>query len=173
MSDKTKLIWILAAALAMEKSTMETIEERAARIRNHPEIVERFKKHVKETSWQVAQLETSLRQLGVDPAAEGDPLVGSLAEIGQLLASGDILRNSIANSAFERFEMAVYSTAADAAEKAGEHEIARICGTILRQEEAMAEWLEENLASTPLVYLMFDEIHPQVATQPPQQQQSA
>jgi ferritin-like metal-binding protein YciE len=164
---KQDLVSILADALDMERVTMEILEQRAERIRNHPEVVERFKKHIKESSWQVAQLENALRHLGAEPPAEAsEPKPGSLAAIGALLASGEMLRNSIANSVFERFEMAAYMTAASAAEKAGEHEIARICDTIVRQEEAMAEWLEEHLPSTPLVYLMFDEIHPQVASTP-------
>jgi ferritin-like metal-binding protein YciE len=157
MNDKNreKLSVALAEALAMEVRTIEILENRADRIRNHPGVVERFKKHIKETSWQIAQLETMLKQLGEETRVPG----GALAEIGALLASDDIVRSSIANSAFERFEMAAYARIAAIAEKAGEHEIARIAGTILRQEEVMAQWLEEHLPNTPLVYLMFDEIH--------------
>jgi ferritin-like metal-binding protein YciE len=155
MTDKEKLVSMLAEACDMERKTIEVLEERADRIRNHPAVVDRFKRHIKETSWQIAQLEQALRQLGVDPAA---PAPTALAEVGVLLASGDVIRNSIANSAFERFEMAVYARLAAAAEQAEEHELSRICSTILRQEETMAEWLEEQLPQTPLVYLMFDDI---------------
>jgi ferritin-like metal-binding protein YciE len=146
---------MLAEARDMEKRTIEVTEDRADRIRNHPAVLDRFKKHIKETSWQVAQIEACLKQLGLE---DFQPESSGIADIGALLASGDVIRNSIANSAFERFEMAVYARIAEAAEKAGELEIARICATIMRQEETMAEWLEEHLAQTPLVYLMFDEI---------------
>jgi ferritin-like metal-binding protein YciE len=167
MTDKNDLISMLIEALGMEKKTIEILEDRADRIRNHPEVVERFKKHIKETSWQIAQLENSVRQLGGEASLSGETGRNGIAEIGALLASGEVIRNSIANSAFERFEMAVYSRIAEAAELAGEHEISRICSTIQRQEETMAEWLEEHLATTPLVYLMFDEIHTQVTEGPP------
>lgn len=160
MTDKEKLAAMLAEARIMEKRTIEILEGRADRIRNHPEVVERFKKHIKETSWQIAAIEAGLKQLGVENFQAESP---ALADIGCLLASGDVIRNSIANSAFERFEMAVYSRIAEAAEKAAEHEIARTAGTIMRQEETMAEWLEEHLAQTPLVYLMFDEINAAVS----------
>ncbi len=156
MTDKETLASMLAEAWEMERKTIEVLEDRADRIRNHPEVVDRFKKHIKETSWQIAQLEHALKQLGAEPDASRS---SSLAEVGVLLASGDVIRNSIANSAFERFEMAVYSRLVAAAEQSGEYETARISATIMRQEEAMAEWLEEHLAQTPLVYLMFDEIN--------------
>lgn len=155
MTEKEKLAIMLADALQMEKQTIEILEQRADRIRNHPVVVERFKKHIKETSWQIAQLENSLKQLSPEtPPSDGL----TIGDIAVLLASGDVIQNSIANSAFERFEMAVYKRLSEAATTAEEHEVARICDTIMRQEEAMAEWLEENLGQTPLVYLMFDEI---------------
>lgn len=155
MTDKRKLASLLTEAWEMERKTIDILEARADRIRNHPGVVERFKKHLKESSWQIAQLETCLKQLGFDgPLHEGS----AIAEVGALLASGDVIRSSTANSAFERFEMAVYSRLGEMAKQSGEHEIARICYTIMRQEEFMAEWLEEHLAQTPLVYLMFDEI---------------
>lgn len=160
MTDKEKLASMLAEAWTMEKRTIEILEIRADRIRNHPEVVERFKRHIKESSWQIAQIEAGLKQLGVESCR---PESSGLADVGCLLASGEVIRNSIANSAFERFEMAVYSRIADAAEQAGEHEIARTASTIMRQEETMAEWLEEHLPQTPLVYLMFDEINAAVA----------
>jgi ferritin-like metal-binding protein YciE len=46
---------------------------------------------------------------------------------------------------FEHLEIACYRSVIGAAEELGDTETARVCTEILREEEAMAGWLEQRL----------------------------
>jgi ferritin-like metal-binding protein YciE len=52
---------------------------------------------------------------------------------------------SIASYAFEAMEIASYRILVSTARQVGDNETARVCEEILHDEEAMADWLENNI----------------------------
>jgi len=65
----------------------------------------------------------------------------------------EVMKGSIACSAFEAMEIASYRILVDTARQVGDEETARTCEQILQEEEAMASWLEQNLPVLTQQYL--------------------
>jgi ferritin-like metal-binding protein YciE len=63
------------------------------------------------------------------------------------------MKGSIASTAFEAMEAASYRILIATAEEAGDPETARVCQGILREEEAMEDWLKQHMASVTQQYL--------------------
>lgn len=76
--------------------------------------------------------------------------------VGGMTASDEIIKGAMAGYVFECFEIASYTTLIAAAQSAGESEVAHVCGEILVQEEAMAEWLLEHLPQLTEEFLVRD-----------------
>lgn len=63
------------------------------------------------------------------------------------------MKGLLASYTFEHMEIASYTILIAAANSVGEAEIARVCEQNLREEEAMAEWLESNLPQVTQTFL--------------------
>ena len=70
-----------------------------------------------------------------------------------LFAHDEIVKASMGSYVFEAMEIAAYRSLIVAAEACGDQETKRVCEGILREEEAMAHWLDEHLPSITRKYL--------------------
>lgn len=146
----------LRDAHAMEKQAEKMLETQASRLEHYPQLKNRIEQHITETRGQVEKIEQCLALLGTDTSAVKD-MGGKLAAFGQgmsgMMASDEVVKGSMASYAFEHFEISSYKALIQAAEKVGKPDIARICEEILREEEAMADWLSKNLDDTTRQFL--------------------
>ncbi|MDP9196327.1 MAG: ferritin-like domain-containing protein [Pseudomonadota bacterium] len=152
---RQNLVHWLRDAYAMEHQAIEMMERQADRIKNYPELKERISRHVQETKNQAERLEQCLKRLGEDTSVfktTMGKMVGFAQAMSGLFVSDEIVKGSVAGYVFEHYEIGNYKVLIAAAQKAGEEEIARICGEILKEEEEMARWLEKHL---PLVVQQF------------------
>src|SRR5690606_41792030 len=108
----------------------------------------------------VRALESLLERYFVSLGTPVSPLEASAAaSVGNLQAHGgafmgdEVVKGAIGSYTFEHLEIAVYRSLLGAAEEIGDPETARVCREILRQEEAMAGWLEEHLPEITRRYL--------------------
>jgi ferritin-like metal-binding protein YciE len=156
---KENLINWLADAHGMEQHALTLLAGQEKRIENYPEILIQVKKHKEETAWQSSQIDKCLKILGADPSTF-KKLTGRLsanaAALTTMMASDEIIKDSIANSAFEHLEIATYTAIISAAEASGEQEVADICREILAQEQEMAAWLDGHLPQMATTFLMRD-----------------
>lgn len=81
--------------------------------------------------------------------------MGTMAALGHSMAGDEIIKNSLANFAFENYEIAAYSSLLTLADAGHFGEAKRLLEQSLAEERAMAKWLEENL---PMVTLQFAEL---------------
>jgi ferritin-like metal-binding protein YciE len=140
----------------MEMHAVSFLERQQESIENYPLLAGRIAQHREETLWQISQLERCLGILGAEPSTIKNvmgTLSANMGAMGTMFASDEILKDSIASTAFEHLEIASYKVIIAAAEQAGEAEIARLCQGILDQEVAMAAWLEEHLPETTAQFL--------------------
>jgi hypothetical protein len=76
-------------------------------------------------------------------------LFGTMLGQGQSISTeffqDEITKNFLADYAAEHFEIASYKALIATAEQIGEHQCIPVLREILREEEAMARWLEEHL----------------------------
>ncbi|PSJ57539.1 ferritin-like domain-containing protein [Kumtagia ephedrae] len=157
MSDAREwLIQWLRDAHAMEEQAETMLNGELSRLENYPELSERIRLHVEETKQQASRLRRCLDALGEGTSTMKDA-GGKLMAMGQSLsgvfAGDEVMKGSLAGYTFEHMEIASYTILVSAANALGEAEIARVCEQNLREEEAMAEWLKNNLPKTAEQFL--------------------
>jgi ferritin-like metal-binding protein YciE len=150
----------LKNAHAMETQALSIMRPQVARIANYPEVKARLEQHVVETEGQIARLEAILEGLGHNRSMLRDTAMsaaGTIAALGHSTAPDEILKNSFANFAFENYEIAAYESLITLAELAGADDAVESLQANLEEEDAMANWLSENLASVTQKYVELTE----------------
>lgn len=145
----------LRNAHAMENQALSIMTPQVSRIENYPEVAARLEQHIEETNGQIARLDEILAGLGESSSTIKDTalsFMGTMAALGHTVAPDEILKNSMANFAFENFEIAAYTSLLTLAEAGGETRILSALEQNLAEERAMAEWLEEHLPAVTLRY---------------------
>ncbi len=138
----------LKNAHAMENQAVSIIKPQLKRIENYPQVARRLEHHLQETENQMKRIEDILGSLDEDHSAMKDWMLsagGSMAAIGHSMADDEILKNSIANFAFENYEIAAYNSLLIMAEMGGFQSAMAALRENLSEEENMARWLSENL----------------------------
>lgn len=146
--QRKRFIAWLNDAYSMERSLAKVLENHAKDAKDHPEIRQRDEQHLAETRHHAELVERCLEILGEKPSAIKGAMGSAMGTV-QGAATGmfgdEIMKNFISDYAAENMEIACYLSLIAAAEELGEPEIASICGQILKQEEAMAEWLAQRI----------------------------
>jgi ferritin-like metal-binding protein YciE len=157
MSDAREwLIQWLRDAHAMEEQAETMLSGQLSRLEHYPELSNRIQLHLEETKQQASRLQSCLDRIGEGTSSmkdAGGKLMATAQSISGVFAGDEVMKGSLASYTFEHMEIASYTILIAAAKAAGETEVARICEQNLREEEAMAEWLERNLASTTTMFL--------------------
>lgn len=150
----------LKNAHAMENQALSIMKPQVARNENYPEIEAQLNIHIAETEEQIERLEAILDSLGEDRSALKDlalSLAGTFAAVGHTVAPDEILKNSMANFAFENFEIAAYKSLIALAEASGNDDAIDELELSLNEEFDMAEWLDDNIEEVTLQFLELKE----------------
>ncbi|MER8828687.1 ferritin-like domain-containing protein [Mesorhizobium sp. M0938] len=157
MSDTREwLVQWLRDAHAMEEQAETMLNGQLSRLESYPELSKRIRQHVDETKGQAARLRTCLEGLDEDTSTlkdAGGKLMAAAQSLSGVFAGDEVMKGSLASYTFEHMEIASYRILIAAAESLGETEVARACEQNLREEEAMAEWLKNNLPATTKQFL--------------------
>jgi len=155
-ADEHLMDW-LRDAHAMEEQAETMLTSMAGRIENYPEVHQRIQQHIEETRGQQRLVRQCIERRGGDTSALKD-LAGKITATFQgfsgALASDEILKGAMFSFAFENLEVAAYRQLVAAARYVGDTETAEVCAGILKEEIAMAEWLDHN--SDALVRLFLE-----------------
>jgi ferritin-like metal-binding protein YciE len=158
MADKAKDIYIvgLRNQHAVENQAVELLERQVGRLENYPEMRERMRLHIEESKEQARRLEELLSSLGTSESTLKDTmmsLAGNVMAIGHSTATDEVVKNTFANFAFEHYEIAAYKSllvlAASISHEAGKS----LLETPLKEEQAMADWIEQQIGATTLRYV--------------------
>jgi len=158
MADKAKDIYIvgLRNQHAVENQAVELLERQVGRLENYPEMRERMRLHIEESKEQARRLEELLSSLGTSESTLKDTmmsLAGNVMAIGHSTATDEVVKNTFANFAFEHYEIAAYKSllvlAASISHAAGKS----LLETSLKEEQAMADWIEQQIGATTLRYV--------------------
>lgn len=150
----------LKNAHAMENQALSIMKPQASRIESYPEVEAKLQEHIAETEGQIERLERILDALGEDKSSLKDlalSVAGTFAAIGHTAAPDEILKNSMANFAFENFEIAAYKSLIALAETSGNDASVADLEANLEEEIAMAEWLDENIEAVTLKFSSLKE----------------
>ncbi len=139
-----------------ERAALELMNRQVERIENYADIKARLQQHIQETHEQIARLERVLESLGESRSVLKDyalSLIGNMAAITHAFTQDEIIKNSIANFAFENYEIAAYKSLIQLAGETGHQEAERPLQETLREEEAIASWIDSRLPDVTHTYL--------------------
>jgi ferritin-like metal-binding protein YciE len=158
MSDQVRDIYItgLRNQHAVENQAIELLERQVGRLENYPEMRERMQRHIEESRAQATRLEELLSGLGTSESTMKDmamSLTGNLLAIGHSTATDEVVKNTFANFAFEHYEIAAYKSLLVLADTTGHAPAKAALETSLKEEQAMADWIEQHIAPTTLRYV--------------------
>ncbi|MBA4784853.1 MAG: ferritin-like domain-containing protein [Rhizobiales bacterium] len=150
----------LKNAHAMENQALSIMKPQVSRIENYPEVAARLEQHVRETEGQMSRIDDLLQQLDESHSSIKDmalSFTGGMAAMGHTVAGDEILKDSFANYAFEHFEIASYKSLLTLAELGGFAFATSVLQTNLKEEEQMAQWIDENLRTVTLRFASLRE----------------
>jgi len=155
-----RLMEWLRDAHAAEEQADTMLSGMARRIENYPELKARIEQHLEETKRQAELVRGCIERRGGGTSTVKDA-GGKLIAIGQALSGmfvGDeVMKGAIASTAFEAMEAESYRILINTAELVGDPETKRVCEEILREEEAMEQWLKDNTPFLTQKYLRREE----------------
>ena len=138
----------LRNAHAMENQAREMIERQLDRLDAYPDVRARLQEHLQETETQIQRLDQCLGEFGESASTIKDTtqsLMGNMAALAHTVASDEILKNTFANNAFENFEIASYKSLLSLADLAGATSCKSPLEASLREEQAMAAWIDQHV----------------------------
>lgn len=149
-NDKQKdlvIAW-LNDAYAMENAQIPTLENHAKDAKENPTISGRISRHVEETRRHADMVKDCVQRLGGD-TSKVKGAMGSIMGKAQSVSTGmfkdELIKNALMDFTAENLEIASYKALIAAAEQVGDSQTAQTCRDILRDEEEMAHWLDEQL----------------------------
>jgi ferritin-like metal-binding protein YciE len=157
-NDKGREIYVtgLRNQHAVENQAIELLERQVGRLENYPDMVARMQQHIKESQEQARRIEELLSGLGTSHSGFKDTVMsfmGNMAALAHTPAPDEVVKNSLANFAFEHYEIASYKSLLTLAEAVGHAQAATALTQSLKEEEAMAQWIDDHLKPTTLKFL--------------------
>jgi len=138
----------LRNAHAMEVQARELMKRQSERLDDYPEVKRRIAEHLEETRTQIQRLESCLEQCGESTSTLKDTTQSVLANTMALIhsaAQDEILKNTLANNAFENFEIAAYKSLLELCKESDAPFAREPLLLSLKEEQAMADWVDQNV----------------------------
>ncbi|MBN8899775.1 MAG: ferritin-like domain-containing protein [Rhodospirillales bacterium] len=156
--DKARDIYIvgLRNQHAVENQAVELLERQVGRLENYPEMAERMRRHIAESQEQARRLEDLLGQLDTSHSTLKDTMasfMGNMAALGHTVAPDEVLKNTLANFAFEHYEIAGYMSLLTLCEAVGHSAGRSALEASLREEQDMAQWIADHIGPTTKRYV--------------------
>jgi ferritin-like metal-binding protein YciE len=149
------LIVGLRDAHAMETQARELMERQTERTGDFPEVQRMLRRHLDETKQQLGRLEDCLSRLGESTSSLKDTAMSAAANLiamAQSMTSDAIIKNALANSAFEHYEIAAYKSLLALCREAGV-DLSGPLRASLQEEEHMAEWVDNHIEDVTRQYV--------------------
>jgi ferritin-like metal-binding protein YciE len=143
---------------ALEMSAIELTERQTERLEHYPDMKARLLQHHGESQEQARRLEQILARMDASTSAAKNTVTSVMGNVAAALhtpASDEVLKNTFANFAFEHQEIAAYTSLIVMAEAAGDTAALPALRQSLVEEQEMADWIKERIASTTERYLLL------------------
>jgi ferritin-like metal-binding protein YciE len=153
---RQQMVSWLSDAHAMEMQALRILDNQSRRIESYPDLQKRILEHLEETREQLAKVERCIERYGSMPSRlkdAGAMLIGNMQALGGAFMADEVVKGSIMSYVFEHLEIACYRSLIGAAEDLDDADTAAVCTEILREEEAMAGWLERRLPEVTREFL--------------------
>jgi ferritin-like metal-binding protein YciE len=158
IADEPRMFYItgLHNAHAMETQAIQLLTRQVERLENYPEMEARMRAHLEESKAQRTRLEEVLASHSEEASALKEAVLGlggNLAALAHTAASDEVIKNTLANFAFEHFEIAAYKSLMAMAEVLGDAAGIAAVQASLAEEEQMAAWINDHIGPTTTTFL--------------------
>ena len=159
---RDKLITYIEDAYGMENQIVETLEKQVKETQKFPDIQARIQQHLEATREHRSRMEARLAFYNKKPSAVKGAMTNMMGNM--IGALGSTREDTLAKTArddyvTEHMEIAAYELLIATAQAFGDLETIRACEANLRDEVAMASWLEQGMPRTALLSLQEDGIN--------------
>jgi ferritin-like metal-binding protein YciE len=155
-TQRDDVITWLRDAHAMETSHADNIEHLIGIADDYPLLKTKLRHHADFAKRQCEEIEAELKRLGADTSMLKDLAMkvgGWLQPLTSKLTSDTVPKNCLAAFAYENFEIASYRSLLGAAEELSLLELSAMCKRFIAEEQAMADFLFEQLPGITQSYL--------------------
>ena len=151
-NDETRSVFVtgIKNAHAMEKQALSIMKPQAKRIESYPDMKDRIEQHIAETEGQIERLETILDEIDESHSGFKDTVLsvgGTMAALSHSAAGDEVLKDTFANYAFEHYEIAAYKSLLELSRELGGNGIGTLLEQNLREEEEMAQWIDDHIGA--------------------------
>jgi ferritin-like metal-binding protein YciE len=147
MHRDTLIAW-LNDAHAMETQLLPVLRNHAQDMKGNPVAQRRIEEHVRETEQHAERVRQAVELLGSNTSTIKSGLasvMGMAQSVSTGIFSDELVKNALTDYAAEQFEVAAYKALIAAADEMGETGVSALCAQNLREDEAMAVWLDQQL----------------------------
>ncbi|AZV40469.1 MULTISPECIES: DUF892 family protein [Komagataeibacter] len=141
---------------AIEKKSIQFLEQQIIRLGDYLEFSKRIRTHVSESKAQIQRLECVLRAYKSDYYSEKNAtyaFMGNLTALSHVIIEEDVIKNFFVNLAFENFEIATYHALLTLADLCGDRTAQQALKLSLNEEKSMATFVEEKIDPTIRTYI--------------------
>jgi ferritin-like metal-binding protein YciE len=150
----------LRDAHAMEEQSEQMLESTSKRLEHYPALRARFEAHRDVSKRHADRVRQCIERRGGSRSAIKDA-AGKLMAFAQsasgLFVGDEVVKAVLATSTFEQMKITSYEILNSAAKVVGDGEAQRVCEESMRDEEDMAQWLDENIEPLTQTYLLREE----------------
>ena len=151
MDSRLQLIAWLRDAHALEQNLENNLRIQISETKRFPEFRDKLEQHLRETTRHKERVRDALTSLNEAPSnikSMAAGFMGMMEAMGLAVFRDELLKAIMVNYAMEHFEIACYRSLRVAAHELELTAIETMCEEILKDETAMAEWLEEQIPDT-------------------------
>ncbi|MBW3631821.1 MAG: ferritin-like domain-containing protein [Chloroflexi bacterium] len=160
MANKELIITWLNNAHSMEEGIAQVLERHAEDAKDQPQMQARLQQHVEQTRHHAELVKGCLERLGESPSGVKSGMasvMGAVQGMSTKMAEDTPVKNTLHDYGTEHFEIACYTSLMAAAQDLGDQQTMTVCQQILREEEAMAEFLFQQIP--PVTVQMLQKEH--------------
>jgi ferritin-like metal-binding protein YciE len=146
-SNDLLIAW-LNDAYGMENSLIQILEHQVKDAKDYPQVQAKLQQHLDQTHRHADLVKGCVESLGEKTSAMKagmSTLFGQMQALSTGPAKDELVKNALADYAAENFEVASYTALIQAAQQLGQQQVASVCQQILQEDQAMADWIEQNL----------------------------
>ena len=159
MAHQEIVIAWLNDAHAMELAIAQVLEQHAEQAEDHPPMHTALQRHLEQTRRHADLVKGCVERMGGETSGVKTGMasvMGTVQGMTTKLAKDDLIKNTLHDYGTEHFEIACYTSLIAAGENLGDLETAQVCGEIPRDEQAMAEFLFQQIPPTTMEMLQME-----------------
>lgn len=155
--DYTRELFItgLKNAHGVEHQALQLMDRQIEHLANYPEVEAMLRAHRAETEGQIERIDALLADLGTSASAVKDAVLsftGNMAALAHMPAPDEIIKNSLANHAFENFEIAAYTSLLAIVDFGGFNGASSALQQSLGEEQRMAQLVLDSIPAITRKY---------------------